>query len=134
MGENKIKLKDIEGTQEEVLGFFERSGLDIGDYLNSAKIIKVSFWYVVCASVLFIIFSCIASCIDNAHIRTIFIILSLACAFANIGFIYMSWKNKTLTGIIALGEMFIFAISLHIYTPKDVVNKIEDRISKYEKK
>lgn len=130
---NKIKIRDIEGTQDEVLGFFEKSGLDIGDYLNSAKTIKVSFWYVVIASLLFIIFSCIASYIDAPKIKTIFTILSLAFAFANIGFIYMSWKCKTLTGIIALGEMFIFAIALHIYTPKDVVSKIEDSINKYEK-
>lgn len=41
----KIKLKDIEGSNEDVVKFINESGLDIGDYLNSARKIKVSFQF-----------------------------------------------------------------------------------------
>ncbi|MBR0166120.1 MAG: hypothetical protein IJQ13_04500 [Prevotella sp.] len=133
MADGKIKIKEIEGSQEEVIGFFQKSGLDIGDYLNSAKAIKVPFYSIVACSVAFLLFVCIASCLED-NIQTIFIILSLAAAFANIGLIYMAWKNKTLTGIISLGEALIFAIALHVYTPKEVVNKVEHNIENFEKK
>lgn len=133
MADGKIKIRDIEGSQEEVIGFFEKSGLDIGDYLNSAKAIKVPFYSIVCSSVAFLLFACIASFTEEG-LQTVFIILSLAAAFTNIGLIYMSWKNKTLTGIIALGEAMIFAIALHVYTPKEVVDKVEHNIESFEKK
>ena len=32
MADGKIKIRDIEGTQEEVLGFLEKSGIDVCDY------------------------------------------------------------------------------------------------------
>lgn len=131
MADGKIKIKDIEGSRDEVIGFFQKSGLDIGDYLNSAKAIKVPFYSILLCSAAFILFVCIASCVSG-DAQTIFTILSLAVAFANIGLIYMAWKNKTLTGIIALGEALIFAIALHVYTPKDVVHKVEQSIEKYE--
>ncbi|WP_333615552.1 hypothetical protein [Bacteroides pyogenes] len=132
MGSDKIKIKDIEGTQDEVLGFFKNSGLDIGDYLNSAKSIKIPLCTIICASIVFLLSICIASCIDNGKAQTVLTIIALAAAFTNLGFIYMAWKNKTLTGIIALGETFIFAIALHVYTPKDVVHKVEDKIEKLQ--
>lgn len=132
MGSQKIKVREIEGTQEEVLGFFEKSGIDACDYLNSAKKIKVPLYTIIAASVSFIVFSILAGIVANQDWLMVFTILAIATAFTNAGLIYMCWKNKTLTGIIAFGEILILALALHIYTPKEAIKKIEDKIEKYE--
>lgn len=127
----KIKLKDIEGSNEDVVKFINESGLDIGDYLNSARKIKIPFWSIILTSVLFFVTICIIAVLNREYekFRIILILFSIALAFINLCIVYMAWKNKTITGIIALAEIILFSISLNIYTPKEVVKKIEDKIS-----
>src|SRR3712207_7507075 len=102
MGSDKIKIKDIEGTQDEVLGFFKNSGLDIGDYLNSAKSIKIPLCTIICASIVFLLSICIASCIDNGKAQTVLTIIALDrkstrlnSSHANISYAVFCLKKKT---------------------------------------
>src|SRR3712207_7239988 len=87
MGSDKIKIKDIEGTQDEVLGFFKNSGLDIGDYLNSAKSIKIPLCTIICASIVFLLSICIA---DRKSTR-------LNSSHANISYAVFCLKKKKLS-------------------------------------
>lgn len=131
MSDDKIKIRDIEGSSEEVINFFKKTDLDIGDYMNSAKNIKIPFCAIVIASILFVVLLCIITVLDDdVKIKKILVIISVAVAFVNTALVYMSWKNKTLTGIIALGEISIFAMSLNVYTPKEIVKKAETQIEK----
>lgn len=127
----RIKLKDIEGSNEDVVKFFNESGLDIGDYINSARKIKIPLWSIILTSVLFFVTICVIAVLNSEYekLRAILILFSIALAFLNLCIVYMAWKNKTITGIIALAEIILFSISLNIYTPKEVVKKIEDKIS-----
>ncbi|OUP32021.1 hypothetical protein [Bacteroides sp. An19] len=132
MADDKIKIKDIEGAQKEVIDFFKNSGLDIGDYINSARKIKIPLWSIATVSVLFFIVICVVAVMGDScpKIKTILILLSVALAFLNICLVYMCWKNNTLTGIIALAEVILFSLSLYIYTPKEIIKKIEDKVNK----
>lgn len=132
MADKKIKIRDIEGPGDEVIELFEKSGLDIGDYINSARKIKIPMWSIIITSVLFFIVICVVAVIDDSYteVKTILILLSVALAFLNICLVYMCWKNKTLTGIVALAEVVLFSLSLYIYTPKEIIEKIEDKVNK----
>lgn len=132
MTEDKIKVKDIEGSQKEVLDFFKNTGLDIGDYINSARKIKIPLWSIVTVSVLFFIVICVVAVMGDSapKVKTVLILLSVALAFLNICLVYMCWKNKTLASIVALAEAILFSLSLYIYTPKEIIKKIEDKVNK----
>lgn len=127
----KIKVGKIEGTKEDVVSFITESGLDISDYINSAKVIKVPFISIVICSALFFFFVCIIAVMGESYpkTKTILILLSVALGSVNLCLIYMSWKNKTLTGIVTLAEVLLFSLSLNIYTPKDIVKKIEEKVN-----
>lgn len=132
MADKKIKIRDIEGPGDEVVELFEKSGLDIGDYINSSRKIKIPMWSIIITSVLFFIVICVVAVIDDSYpkVKTILILLSVALAFLNICLVYMCWKNKTLTSIVALDEVVLFSLSLYIYTPKEIIKKIEDKVNK----
>lgn len=131
MDDGKIKVGDIEGTKEEVINFFEESKLDIGDYINAAPKIKIPLWSIITVSVLLFITVSIIAVMGESYPKTkaILILFSVALSFLNICLVYMCWKNKTLAGIIALGEVILFALSLNIYSPKEIVKKIEEKVS-----
>lgn len=131
MADDKIKIKDIEGTQKEVIDFFKNSGLDIGDYINSARKIKIPLWSIIITSALFFIVICVIAVMGDSYseVKTVLILFSVALAFLNICLVYMCWKNKTLASIVALGEVILFSLSLYIYTPKEIVKKIEDKVN-----
>lgn len=119
----KIKVGNIEGTKEDVVNFITESGLDISDYINSAKVIKVPFISIVICSALFFVFVCIIAVMGESYpkTKTILILISVALGSVNLCLIYMSWKNKTLTGIVTMAEVLLFSLSLNIYTPKEIV-------------
>lgn len=133
MGE-KFKVRDIEGSKEDVVSFIGQTGLDLSTYLNSENKIKVPFWSIVVACVLVIIFACCMQLVENPSLKSIFTLLFVALSFVNISLVYMSWKNKVLAGIVAFGELILFVLALNIYTPKDVVDKIENHVTQQESK
>lgn len=127
----KIKVGNIEGTKEDVVNFITESGLDISDYINSAKVIKVPFISIVICSALFFVFVCIIAVMGESYpkTKTILILISVALGSVNLCLIYMSWKNKTLTGIVTMAEVLLFSLSLNIYTQKEIVKKVEEKVS-----
>lgn len=125
----KFKVKDIEAeSQEDVVSFINKTGLDISAYLNSPQKIKVPFWTIIVTTILIILISSALFWIEDVKWRGVCTILFIVLDFLNLCLVYMSWKNKLLTGMVALGELIIFVVSLDIYTPKEVVNKIENHI------
>ena len=131
MGE-KFKVKDIEGSQEDVIAFFNQSGLDVSSYLNSSGKILIPFWSIVSIAISILIIASLILLIDNVAVKGVLTLLFVALSITELCLVYMSWKNKVLTGIIAFGELLLFIISLNIFTPKEIVTKIEDRIPRQE--
>lgn len=131
---DKFKVRDIEGSKEDVISFIGQTGLDLSNYLNSEDKIKVPFWSIVLASALVLIFACCMLLVENPSLKGVFTLLFVALSFVNICLIYMSWKNRLLAGIVAFGELILFVLALNIYTPKDVVDKIENHVTQQESK
>lgn len=133
MGE-KFKVKDIEGSKEDVVSFFNQAGVDPSSYLNSSNKIVIPFWSIIVIVSLILIVSCAMLLIKNEDVKGVFTLLFIALSITELCLVYMSWKNKVLTGIIAFGELLLFVLSLNIFTPKEVVHKIENQITHQEEK
>lgn len=130
---DKFKVKDIEAdSKDDVVSFINQTGIDISTYLNTPKKIVVPFWAIIVASFLILVNACALLWVDSIQWRGVCTITLVALCFLNISLIYMCWKNKILTGIIALGELVVFVLALNIYTPKDVIDKIEHHITNNE--
>ena len=135
MADDKIKIGDIEGSKDAVLDFIKESGADIPSLLNAPKSIKVPFWSIVCFAVLFMVLIFIIA-IVNIDEKT-FKILSLSCiAFGIIlvSLVYMAYRSKTLTSIVSFGEVILLSVSLGIYSPKEAVEKIGEKLEKHYNK
>lgn len=130
MEDDKIKIGNLEGNKDTVLDFIKSSGADLPSMLNASKDVKVPFWYILASSSVFIVFVCIIAVAELYE--SVFKVISILCiadAFVLIGLVYMAYKNGILTSIIALGEVLILALSFGLYTPKEVVKKIEDVVN-----
>lgn len=129
MADKKIKVGDIEGNKDAVLDFIKESGADIPSLLNTPKNIKVPFWSIVLAFVIFLTLLCILSVSElYDSVYKVLSILCIADSFILLGLIYMSYNNKILTGIVAFGEVVLLSVSLGIYSPKEAVEKIGEKL------
>lgn len=135
MADDKIKIGDIEGSKDAVLDFIKESGADIPSLLNAPKSIKVPFWSIVCFAMLFMVLIFIIA-VANIDENT-FKILSLLCiafGIVLVSLVYMAYRSKTLASIVAFGEVILLSVSLGIYSPKEAVEKIGEKLENIIKK
>lgn len=135
MTDEKIKVGDIEGNKDVVLDFIKESGADIPRLLNTPKSIKIPFYSIIVVFAIFLTLLCILSVAElYDSVYKILSILCIADSFVLLGLIYMSYNNKILTGIVAFGEVVLLSVSLGIYSPKEAVEKIGEKLEDIIKK
>lgn len=129
MADEKIKVGDIEGDKDAVLDFIKLSGADLPRLLNTPKSIKIPFWSIVSSFVTFLVLLCILAVSELYDwVYKVLSILCIADSFVLLGLIYMAYNNKILTGIVAFGEVVLLSVSLGIYSPKEAVEKIGEKL------
>lgn len=130
MSRGKIKLGNLEGNRDDVVSVIKESGLDMGDFINPSRKIKVPLYAIITGGIIFFVLVCAVAVMDADYpkIKEILTLASVAVGFVNLIMVYMHWKNYTITSIVAVAELVLFALSQHLYTPEDVVNKIETHI------
>ena len=129
MGDDKIKIGDIEGTKDAVLDFINESGADIPSLLNVPMSVKVPFWSIVCTAVVFMVLVCVIAVVglsENAF--KILSLISIAIGTILSALIYMAYRSKVLASIVAFGEVVLLSISLGIYSPKEAIGKIGEKL------
>lgn len=129
MGDDKIKIGDVEGTKDVVLDFIKESGADIPSLLNVPMSIKVPFWSIVCSAVIFMALVCVIAVVglsENAF--KILSLISIAMGTILAALIYMAYRSKVLASIVAFGEVVLLSISLGIYSPKEAIGKIGEKL------
>lgn len=129
MGDDKIKIGDIEGTKDAVLDFINESGADIPSLLNVPMSVKVPFWSIVCTAVVFMVLICVIAVVglsENAF--KILSLISIAIGTILAALIYMAYRSKVLASIVAFGEVVLLSISLGIYSPKEAIGKIGEKL------
>ena len=103
MGDDKIKIGDIEGTKDAVLDFINESGADIPSLLNVPMSVKVPFWSIVCTAVVFMVLVCVIAVVglsENAF--KILSLISIAIGTILSALIYMAYRSKVLASIVVL--------------------------------
>lgn len=129
MKDDKIKIGDIEGSKDAVLDFIKESGADIPSLLNTSKDVRIPFWSILISSVVFVAMVIVLAVFTLDE--TVFKVISLLCISIGIVLaclVYMAYKSKMLTGIVAFGEVVLLSVSLGIYSPKEAVEKIGNKI------
>ena len=129
MGDDKIKIGDVEGTKDVVLDFIKESGADIPSLLNVPMSIKVPFWSIVFSAVIFMVLVCVIAVValsENAF--KILSLISIAVGTILAALIYMAYRSKVLASIVAFGEVVLLSISLGIYSPKEAIGKIGEKL------
>jgi phosphotransferase system glucose/maltose/N-acetylglucosamine-specific IIC component len=129
MGDDKIKIGDVEGAKDAVLDFIKESGADIPSLLNVPMSIKVPFWSIVCSAVIFMALVCVIAVVglsENAF--RILSLISIAMGTILAALIYMAYRSKVLASIVAFGEVVLLSISLGIYSPKEAIGKIGEKL------
>lgn len=131
MSDKRIKLRDIEGDAGEITDLCKNLGFDLGSYLNEKPTKKdipkiwiwigVPFFFILCCIVW--IFPLNAA-LYKISILALFIIWALIIVI--IQFNYEKWILTLITGI---AGMCLILISLEVYTPQEVVKKLEEQAS-----
>ena len=104
----------------------------MGDFINPSRKIKVPLYAIIIGGILFFALACIIITMDdsNPKLKDVLTLGLVALGFVNVIMVYMHWKNYTIAGVLALGELVLFSLAHHIHTPKDVVDKFETQIEK----
>lgn len=131
MEDDKIKIKDIEGSKDVVLDFIKESGTDIPSLLSVEKEVKIPFLCIVILSIIFVTMVIMLAIIPFSElVFKALSLLSIAIGVVLVSIVYMAYKSKTLAGIVAFGEVILLSISLGVYSPKEAVEKIGNKIEK----
>ena len=132
MSDKKIRLKDIEGDAGEITDLCKNLNFDLGTYLNQKPTKKeipklwiwigVPFFFVLCCIVWIIPLN---PALYKVSILALFIIWALIIII--IQFNYEKWVLTLITGI---AGMCLILIALEVYTPQEVVKKLEEQTTK----
>lgn len=123
---DKIKIKDIEGSQETIIAIFNENGLDLGDYIKCNKKINVPKHYIILNLIAYLIFLILLMCPTSNFINRIFLIFNCFLLFLGIAFSYAKWQNKYLIIIEIVAGLILLALALNIRTPDDIITFLED--------
>lgn len=131
--DSKLKIGNIEGSADAIRELIKAEDVDLVDLMNAKKSINIPLVWFAFFGFLFFVLCVLMLLIPNTSVKMVLLLASVIIGFVIIGMVYMQWKSKTLACIVSLGEAIVVALSLGIYTPKDVIKKAEDVIeSKFE--
>lgn len=127
-----MKIKDFEGSPEEINNFFQNNGLDISNYLSINPDKKVDKIWIFILIGLFIIFNIIICMIEQSNKFylpiTILAIGSIGGLITIIQLNHEKWIVSTIIGVIGL---IIMVVSFKILTPKDTIKEVKDKSVQY---
>jgi len=120
----------IEGDLQEIKGLFQHKP---GDQSRSPKKEPI-FWIIMIVAVFLVLDACLWIDIFNPTWRKISIMGSYFLYIVVLIMVHHSFKSQTLTIITAAGGMILIAIALNVYTPQEIIKKIETKTTnKYSK-
>lgn len=126
--DDKLKIGEIEGSADAIRELIKDNDVDLADLMNAKKKVHVPLVWFIFFVVLFFVLSVAILLIPSGTWKLIVAMADIIIGAVILCMIYVEWKSKMLVCIAALGEVILFALSLGIYTPKDVVKKAEDVI------
>jgi hypothetical protein len=120
-----MKLGPIEGTKEEITGFFQDNGLNAGDYFQIPEPPIKSVWLVIPAACVVVAsgtltllesmtagqqkFTFLVGCFTSVWLATV---------------IQLRFKQVWATGIIVVGCLLLMLVALGVVEPKQILDEV----------
>lgn len=119
-----MKVGSVEGTREEIRGFYEDNGLDLSDILEKPKKPLKRRWLIIPAVAFFLCFAILSLIPDLPTNFNIFIFL-LGCCFI----LWLSVSSHILfelsvpiTSIMIVLGILVLMVASYIITPHELLN------------
>lgn len=127
-----MKIKEVEGSFEEINNFFQNNGLNVAEYLNINTETKANKIWIYILIGLFVALNILVSLIDQTNKCFIPIAIlnigTLGGLIAIIQFNIEKWIVSTIVGIVGL---LIMIVSFKVLSPKETIEKVKDKSEKY---
>ena len=129
MSDKTIRIKDMEGDAAELTDFFKNNGFNLNEYLNNKPTKKyVPLWILLLVTFLFLVISCVLFILTIPIALYQFLILIIILLTGSILVIFQhNYEKWVMTTIAGFTLLCVILISLKIYTPTEVMKKIEEQ-------
>lgn len=127
-----MKIKDLEGSPEELNNFFQNNGLNLTDYLNINAEKKANHVWIYVLVPLFIISNIIICQLEQSH--QLFIptsIITLGFLGGLVAIIQLNYEKSIVSTIVGFAGLLIMVISFKILSPKETIKIVKDKSEKY---
>ncbi|MGY2295029.1 hypothetical protein ACW9H7_06075 [Pseudomonas yamanorum] len=121
-----MKIGQLEGTQEEIKGFFEDHGLKVSDFFQPIET-KLHYFWIILPGVLLVIFLGCLSLLDTASEsqKKFLYLLSCLSSIWMATTIQLRFKNTWATAFVAAGLIILTSVAYGVISPKDVVDEVK---------
>ena len=121
-----MKLGPIEGTKEEVAGFFQDNGLNVKDYFQMPLAPIEVIWCAIPASLMVISLATLTLIESLSTGQKMFVFLVGCAALVWLTtVIQLRFKHAWATGIIAIGGLLLMLVALGAISPTQMLNEVK---------
>jgi hypothetical protein len=122
-----MKVKEIEGTPEEIGKICHEQNFSLNDYLHDKP--KVSNWTFIAIGVFFLVFCCILWTVTLIEtVQRIFFLSNLMLLGILTVILHLKYEKWIVTIIAGFFGLMMLSVSLNILTPKEAINTIQEKI------
>jgi FtsH-binding integral membrane protein len=127
-----MKIKDLEGSPEELNNFFHNNGLNLTDYLNINSEKRADKLWIYILVPLFIICNITICQFEQSHKFFIPItIITLGVLGGLVAIIQLNYEKSIVSTIVAIAGLLIMVVSFKILSPKETIKIVKDKSEKY---
>ena len=121
-----MKLGPIEGTKEEVTGFFQDNGLNVKDYFQMPEPPIKVVWIVIPAFLMVIALGTMTLIESLSTGQKMFVFL-VGCALLVwlTTVIQLRFKHAWATGIVAIGGLLLMLVAFGAISPMQMLNEVK---------
>ncbi len=126
-----MKIGPVEGTPEEISGFFSNNGLNIAEFINANQPIENPRRHnliLICSIIAFVIINCcmwVFDCHENLD-KILVVFDFVALAFA-VFFIHRKFDKYVLSGFAIFIGLIIMAVCTGYMTPAKAIDKLDNK-------
>jgi hypothetical protein len=126
-----MKLKEIEGTPEEIGKICTEQNFSLNDYLHDKP--KIPIWVILTFPVLFLVGCCIlwVSDLSETFQRILFLLNIMFLGVSSIS-IHLKYKQWTVSFITAFIGLIMLSVSLNLLTPEEAIKTFKEKLESSE--
>lgn len=121
-----MKLGPIEGTKEEITGFFQDNGLKVNDYFQTPKAPIKAVWLVIPALLIVITLGSLTLIVSLSTGQRMFAFLVGCAALVWLTtVIQLHFEHAWASGIVAIGGLLLMLVALGAISPTQMLNELK---------